>query len=172
MAMAAQVESLLARTGARYELLAHPGSQTSIQTADLADIPGDRLVKGVVLEDEQGKLIAALPATRSVHIGHLTTQLDRRLRLADEDEIPALFPDCKPGAVPPLGPAYDLRMIVDASLDAQQEVYFEAGDHEHLVHMSAAQYRSLIGSAPRVRFAVEERHQGAGGKPTRPPAPG
>ena len=80
------------------------------------------------------------------------------MRLADEDQLPPLFPDCKPGAIPPLGPAYGLRMIVDASLDAQEEVYFEAGDHEHLVKMSAGQFRALIGSAPRVEFAVAERH--------------
>src|SRR5688572_2450264 len=111
MAMAPQVEQLLARAGARYELVAHPRSRTSIQTADYADIPGDRLVKAVMLEDEQGKLMAALPSTRSVHMGHLTTQLDRRVRLADEDELPPLFPECEPGAIPPLGPAYGLRMV-------------------------------------------------------------
>ena len=158
MAMAPQVEKLLARSGARYELLSHPRSQTSIQTADYADIPGDKLVKAVMLEDEQGKVMAALPATRSVHIGHLTTQLERRMRLADEDELAALFPDCKPGAIPPLGPAYGLRMIVDASLDAQDEVYFEAGDHEHLVKMGRAAFMQLLGAAPRIDFAAAERH--------------
>jgi Ala-tRNA(Pro) deacylase len=102
--------------------------------------------------------LAALAATRSVHLGHLTTQLERRVRLADEDEIPGLFPDCKPGAIPPLGPAYGLRMVVDAGLDALAEVYFEAGDHEHLVRMPAAQFRALIGPAPRVDLAARERH--------------
>ena len=158
MAMAPRIGKLLAQAGARYELVAHPRSQTSIQAADYADIPGDKLVKAVVLEDGQGKVMAALPSTRSVHIGHLTTQLERRMRLADEDELPPLFPDCSPGAIPPLGPAYGLRMIVDASLDGQDEVYFEAGDHEHLVRMDAAQFRALIGAAPRVEFAVVERH--------------
>jgi Ala-tRNA(Pro) deacylase len=158
MAMAPQVEKLLAQAGARYQLVSHPRSHTSIQTADYADIPGDRLVKAVLLEDEQGKVMAALPSTRSVHIGHLTTQLDRRLRLADEDELPGLFPDCRPGAFPPVGPAYGLRMIVDSSLDAAGEVYFEAGDHESLVRMDGAEFLRIIGTAPRVDFAVAERH--------------
>ena len=158
MPIAGRLEDYLARKGAKYDLVAHPHSQTSIQTADYADIPGDRLVKAVVLEDGQGKVIAALPATRSVHIGHLSTQLDRRLRLADEDELPDLFPDCEPGAIPPLGPAYGLRMIVDRSLDAAREIYFEAGDHQHLVRLDGAKYRELIGAAPRVDFATPERH--------------
>ena len=158
MAVAPQVEKLLRATGARYELVAHPRSETSIQSAGYAGIPGDRLVKAVVLEDEQGKLLAVLPATRSVHIGYLTTQLGRRMRLADEDEIPGLFPDCRPGAIPPLGAAYGLRMIVDASLDAAGDVYFEAGDHEHLVRIDGAKFRELSGAAPRVEFAASERH--------------
>ena len=169
MAMAPQVEKLLALSGARYELVAHPRSRTSIQTADYADIPGDRLVKAVVLEDEQGKLMAVLPSTRSVHMGHLTTQLERRVRLADEDELPSIFPDCAPGAVPPLGPVYGLRMVVDTSLDALDEVYFEAGDHQHLVRMDAARFRELLGAAPRVDFGAHERH--ATQKPMAPSSP-
>ena len=158
MAMAPRLEKLLAQAGARYELVAHPRSRTSIQTADYADIPGDRLVKAVVLEDEQGKLLAVLPSTRSVHLGHLTTRLDRRVRLADEDEIPGLFPDCRPGAIPALGTAYGVRMIVDASLEGEGEVYFEAGDHEHLVRMDGAKFGELLGASPRVDFAARERH--------------
>jgi Ala-tRNA(Pro) deacylase len=158
MPMAPNVESYLARSGARYDVIAHPRSRTSIETADLADVPGDRLVKGVLLQDDEGKVLAVLPATRSVHIGHLTTQLNRRLRLADEADLASVFPDCRPGAIPPLGPAYGLRTIVDDGLDGEEEVYFEAGDHEHLVHMTASQFRALIGPAEKVHFAVPERH--------------
>ena len=47
---------------------------------------------------------------------------------------------------------------MDASLDAARDVYFEAGDHEHLLHITAAQYRSLIEPAEKVHFGVPERH--------------
>ena len=166
MGLAPRLETWLARNGARYDVVAHPRSHTSIETADLADIPGDRLVKGVVLEDDEGKLLAVLPATRSVHIGHLTTQLNRRLRLADPGDLPGVFSDCEAGAIPPVGPAYGLRTLVDDSLDGEQEVYFEAGDHEHLVHMTASQFRALIGPAEKVHFAVSQRH--ATSRPLRP----
>ena len=158
MAMAPRLQELLGKAGVRYQLVPHPRSRTSIETADYADIPGDRLVKAVVLEDEQGKLLAVLPSTRSVHLGHLTTQLDRRVRLADEDEIPELFPDCKPGAIPPVGAAYGLRMVVDSALAGDGDVYFEAGDHENLVRVQAARFAQLLGGATRVDFAARERH--------------
>lgn len=158
MAMAPRVESYLARHGAKYDLLAHPHSQSSIETADRANIPGDHLVKAVVLKDDDGMMLAVLPSTLSVHIGHLTTELERKFRLADEQELQGLFPDCEPGAVPPIGPAYGLRTLVDDSLDAREDVYFEAGDHEHVVHMTAVQFMQLLGNAERVHFGKAERH--------------
>lgn len=69
---------------------------------------------------------AVLPATRSIQPSHLGTQLNRRVRLAD-----------------------GLRTIVDDELEAREEVYFEAGDHENLVHMTAAQFMALLGSSQR-----------------------
>jgi Ala-tRNA(Pro) deacylase len=158
MPLARRLEDHLVRNDAKYDIVAHRYSHDSIETADFADIPGERLVKSVLLEDDDGKLLAVLPATLSVHIGHLGTKLQRRLRLADPGEVQGVFPDCRDGAVPPLGAAYGLRNIVDDSLEAQPEVYFEAGDHEHLVHMTGAQFLALLGPAERVHFGVRERH--------------
>ena len=75
------------------------------------------------------------------------------LQLADEAEFIALFSDCDRGALPPLGGIYGLPMMVDEAADAQPEVYFEAGDHEHLVHMTQAEFYRLSSGAPRARFS-------------------
>ena len=147
----------MARHGDTSDVVAHPRSDSSIGPADLANVPGDRLVKAVVLKDDDGVLLAVLPSTLSVPIGHLTTELERTLRLADEDELRGLFPDCEPGAVPPLGAAYGVRTIVDDSLEAREDVYFEAGDHEHLVHMSGARFMELLAPARRAHFGRAER---------------
>ncbi len=157
MAMAPLVEDYLSRHEARYDIVAHPRSRFSIETAAAADVPGDRLVKAVLLEDDDGMVLAVLPSTCSVHLGHLSHETHRRLRLADEGELHGVFTDCEPGAIPPLGPAYGVRTILDESLQAQPEVYFEAGDHEHLVHMTAAQFMALVGPATTVHFAKAQR---------------
>lgn len=161
MAMPPLVEDYLSRHDARYDLVAHPRSRFSIETADAADVPGERLVKAVLLEDDDGMVLAVLPSTRSVHLGHLGTETHRRLRLADERELQGVFTDCQPGAIPPLGPAYGVRMILDDSLEAQPDVFFEAGDHEHLVHMTAAQFMALVGPARMVHFATPQRRHPA-----------
>ena len=157
MAIPARVQQFLESRGARYDVVSHPRSVNSIDTADRADIHGDLLVKTVVLEDDDGMLLAILPSTRSVHIGHLAKELDLPLRLADERDLPSVFPDCSLGAIPPLGAAYGLRTILDDTVEEQQEVFFEAGDHEHLIHMTGAQFAALIDPAPRAHFSQAER---------------
>jgi Ala-tRNA(Pro) deacylase len=46
-----------------------------------------------------------------------------------------------------------LLQLADEALDAQPEVYFEAGDHEHLVHMTQAEFLRLTADAPRAHFS-------------------
>ncbi|HEX5129952.1 MAG TPA: YbaK/EbsC family protein [Usitatibacter sp.] len=170
MALPPLVEDYLTRHGAKYDVVAHPRSTSSVETAELARIPGERLVKSVVLrDDDDAVLLAVLPSTLSVHIGHLSEETHRRLRLADEGDLQGVFPDCSLGAIPPLGPAYGVRIILDDSLDAQEDVWFEAGDHEHLVHMTTGQFMALVGPAQKVHFGVTTLRQA---NPMRPPGPG
>jgi len=42
-----------------------------------------------------------------------------------------------------VGGAYGLKRMVDKDLLQQSETYFEAGDHEHLVKMSGANFQAL-----------------------------
>lgn len=147
----------MARAGVRYDVVSHPHSHCTSEAAELAHVSGDCVAKSVVLEDEDGLLMAVLPSTFSVRLGRLSREMNRRLRLATEDELQGAFPDCSLGAVPPLGPAYGIRTIVDDSLETQPEVYFEAGDHERLVHVTGEQFRTLMRDAGRGHFARKMR---------------
>lgn len=144
MAIARRLEWYLERTGVWFEVLPHPHSETSLQTAREARIPANRLAKPVLLEDEDGYLLAVLPATRRVDVGRLSYALHRKLELASEEEIRNLFPDCESGAMPPLGMAYQIPIVFDDALFALPEVYFEAGDHEDVVHMNGCDFCALL----------------------------
>jgi Ala-tRNA(Pro) deacylase len=88
-----------------------------------------------------------------VDLGELHRQLNRNLGLATEEEIGGLFGDCEPGALPPIGTAYGMDTIVDDVLAEQPEIYFEAGDHEQLIHVSAEAFESLLGEARHANFS-------------------
>ncbi|MGI9450905.1 MAG: aminoacyl-tRNA deacylase, partial [Geminicoccaceae bacterium] len=76
--------------------------------------------------------------------------------LASEQEVGRLFPDCELGAIPALGWAYGLDVIVDDSLATQDEIWFEAGDHRSLIEVGGDQFRRLLGAAPHGVFSIHD----------------
>ncbi len=152
MPIARSVELFLKEHAVDYELVHHPHSVTSMRTARLAHVPGVQLAKSVLLEDEAGYLMAVIPSTHRIDLGKLHHQRQRQIGLAVEREVAELFPDCDPGAIPAIGAAYLVETIIDDTLLAQPDVYFEAGDHEELVHMSGADFGAMMAGVPHGQF--------------------
>lgn len=157
MSIATRVETHMRQCGAPYDVVAHTRSRNSMQTAEFAKVPGERLAKCVVLEDDDGYVVAVLPSSSHVRIGKLSRELNRKLRLATEDELPNLFTDCELGAIPPMGLAYGIKTVMDDSLAGQPEIYFEAGDHEQLIHMRGADFMAMMRDAEHARFSRKPR---------------
>ncbi|HUT41007.1 MAG TPA: YbaK/EbsC family protein [Gammaproteobacteria bacterium] len=145
MAIASTISNYLAEHGVEYDILSHPHTSTSGESAQASHIPGSRLAKSVILEDDLGYVMVVLPATRQVDLGELHRQMNRNLGLATESELGQLFRDCEIGALPALGPAYGIETLVDDLIAEQPDIYFEAGDHEQLIHVSAEVFNMLLG---------------------------
>jgi Ala-tRNA(Pro) deacylase len=153
MTIAKQLEAHLKAHSIDYELIPHPHSESSMVTAAAAHVPGDRLAKAVIVKDGDEYLMVVVPSDYHVHLGALHKKLGRDVGLATEPELVSLCPDCDEGAVPPVGAAYGLKSLVEKDLLEQSEVYFEAGDHEHLVKMTGSNFRVLQGDAETVEVA-------------------
>ena len=156
MSIATSVDAYLARSGVDYDLVAHDRTSTSSQSAQAAHISGDKLAKCVMLQDDSGYVMAILPASHRLDMAALDEQLGRSLSLADEDELKGMFADCEPGAMPPLGRAYGVEAVVDDGLLKVEDVYFEAGDHLALVHVSGMDFLKLMGNAKLL--TISQRH--------------
>ena len=154
MAIAYKLENYMVQHGIKYDVVTHEHSHNSMETAQLAHVPGDRLAKSVILEDDDGFVMAILPSTCHIKLGRLSRELNRKLRLATEKELPTLFGDCELGAIPPVGLAYGMTTVIDDSLADQPEIYFEAGDHEKLIRMDREDFMALMGHAGHARFAA------------------
>jgi Ala-tRNA(Pro) deacylase len=138
-----------------FEMLVHRHTLTSRQTAREAHVPDRRIAKGVLFCDDQDYVLAVVPASRRVDAQRLCRVLGRReLALAGEDELALMFPDCEVGAVPALGEAYGVRSVVDASLRGEDDVYLEAGDHQHLVRVPGGAFQRLLSSAAWGEFSA------------------
>ena len=99
-----------------FDLVEHPYSRSSMESAESAHIPGNQLAKCVVLEDDEGFIMAVVPSTHRIDISILDRYLGRKLDLATEERLRELFYDCEVGAFPPIGGAYGAGMRVDDSL--------------------------------------------------------
>src|SRR3989475_10206372 len=149
MTIAASVQDCLVREGVHYEMITHERTPDSNHSAHAAHIPGDRLAKCVMLEDDQGYLMAVVPASHKVDLGAVRRQLNRELGLVTDRELVELFKDCEPGALPPLGLAYGIDTILDQSLVDAPDNYFEAGDHRALGLVSGSGLLKMIAKPPR-----------------------
>lgn len=144
MAVAETVKRFLDQQAIDYELVPHPHTGSSHETAEAAHVPEDHIAKGVVVKDQIGYALVVIPADNRVELEHLRKELNRDLHLASEPEIGKLFSDCEIGAVPPLGIAYGVETFLDDSLTSLANLYFEAGDHDQLIHVNADDFATLL----------------------------
>lgn len=155
MAIAITLHEYLDSRCIGYDVIEHPYTNASMNTAQVAHIPGRMLAKSVLLEDDEGFLMAVIPSTSHVDLGALHRRFDRRLGLSTEDKLNRLFSDCEPGAIPPIGEAYGLDVIVDEALGHCPDVYFEAGDHTHLIHVNGKDFMQVVGHLEHGRYSRE-----------------
>ena len=146
MRMAKTLQQRLDQANCDYDIISHPHSATSLESARTAGVPAERVAKSVMLDDRHGNYImAVLPANR--HMDMSKVRMAGAWQLTRESALPMLFGDCERGAIPAMGDAYQIKMLLDSSLTRQGDVYLEAGDHDHLIHMSMEQYLKLVPQA-------------------------
>jgi Ala-tRNA(Pro) deacylase len=153
MAIAQTVKTFLDSHQVHYDVVQHSPALSSMKTAAAAHVPGNRLAKSVILKDDVGYVMAIVPSTHRIELGRLHREMHRPLGLATESETCAIFSDCDTGAIPALGPAYGMMTVVDEALVNQPDIFFEAGDHEELIHLSGSEYGMLMSDARHGRIS-------------------
>ena len=78
------------------------------------------------------------------------------LRLATENELDALFPDCETGAMPPFGPLYGQQVVVDERLTEDRYIVFDGGTHSNAIQMRYVDFARLI--RPTVGWFARRPH--------------
>ena len=151
MAIAEKVKSYLDKRRILYDVHEMDPFISLLQAAEFGEIPPETIAKGVVLKDELGLLLVVLPATRRIDTDALSKMLHRKVELAEEAQINAVFPDCAPRFVAPIGEAYGVRTIVDDSLVGAVTVYFSAGDGSCLIEISGKEFFGFLGNARLAR---------------------
>lgn len=128
-----------------YQLVSHRFTDTAFNAAKSAHITAACMVKGVLLHDDKGYLMAAISANKDIDLENVNTRLRRKLSLVEENTLVCILNDCKKGAVPALGEAFGIPTIWDKDLVYQPGFYIEAGNHEDLIRLSYFDFMALMG---------------------------
>ena len=154
MSIPLRLTQYLDQQGVDYDIWSHRPSRTSAETARLAHVQPAQLAKPVLLEDNDGYLMAVIPSDRRVEVGRLAQLLQRKgLRLSDERWIATRFTDCDPGTAPSLGMPWGVETVVDETLESPSTVFLECGDHECLLQMTHNEFHRLMRSQRHGRFS-------------------
>ena len=135
-------------------LIHHKATESAFDSARASHVPVISMVKGVVLEDDEGYIMAAIPADCHLDVDELRRCTGRNLTLVDEYQLVELFRDCEIGAIPALGQAYGMTTVWDEQLAFSGKYFIEAGDHENLLEISHIDFMELMKTMPHGNIAL------------------
>jgi Ala-tRNA(Pro) deacylase len=139
-----RLRSFLDSQHADYTLSVHPKAFTAREVAYAEHLPAREVAKTVVVFGDAEYHMVVIPASKLVDFQELRPALGlSQVRLATEDELNNLFPDCELGAMPPFGGPYGLTVYLDSSLAGEPEITFNAGTHREVLHMRTAEFRRI-----------------------------
>ena len=132
----AAIHEFLQAAHVPYTVVPHPPAFTAREEAAATHVPGRDWGKVVVCFIDGEPVEAVVPAPAFVNLARLLELAGgHEIRLAEEEELQRLFPDCEVGAMPPFGPLYGHTVFVDAELALEPELVFNAGTHREAIAM-------------------------------------
>lgn len=139
-----KVDELLMNRHIPFERLHHRPAYTAQRLAQILHVSGKEVAKTVLLRTDQGYVLTVLPANQKVDLDNVRRCLGSEwVQIGSEVEMDRLFPDCERGAMPPFGSMYHLPTLVDESLAADEQIVFEAQNHEEAIRMTYQDYEAL-----------------------------
>ncbi|MGB1272184.1 MAG: aminoacyl-tRNA deacylase [Endozoicomonas sp.] len=155
MSIAPKLKSFLNNCQVDYEVVSHPYSNRALNTAHVACVPVKNMAKAVVLQDQDGYVMAIVPSINKLILRWLNARLNRHLHLVTETGLDHLFPDCEEGAVPAMGIAYGMKTCWDDELNAVQDLYLQGGNHRELIHLQREQFKKLLQGQPHAAISCD-----------------
>ncbi len=144
MAILERLRAFLEKNHAEYAHTEHPLAYTAREVASAEHLPAREVAKSVVIFGDGSHHLLLVPANRLVDFHEVRVALGlNQARMATEDELKRLFPDCELGAMPPFGSLYNIPVYLDENLAGEETIAFNAGTHRDVIHMTTAEFRRL-----------------------------
>ena len=145
MPFSSKLQAFLEINQVPFKHTVHPLAYTAREVASVEHLPPRDVAKVVIISADNGYQMVVLPANRALDLSELRASLGlSHARLATEEEVGRLFPDCDLGAMPPFGNLYKMPVYVDSGLALDDWIAFNAGSHTDVLHMRFKDYRWLV----------------------------
>jgi Ala-tRNA(Pro) deacylase len=144
-----RLKAFLEELAVPYHIIVHRRDYTAQEAAADTHTRGRDYAKTVVLSVDGEYVEVVLPAPERLDLGAIRRQIGARdVRLASEEELRRLCPDCEIGAEPPFGNLYGVPVFMSRDLTFDDEITFNGGSHEDAVRMRTRDFERVV--HPRV----------------------
>lgn len=121
----------LTELGIRFQVLPHAPSNTAMGEALALGVPAEDVAKAVLLDVDDGHVLAVVPASRKVDLDLVCDALgEDHVHLASEAEVARDFPAYELGALPPLPSLLRVPVVIDPTLLVHPRATFAAGTQD------------------------------------------
>jgi len=169
MAIQRSIETFLRQQRIPFTTFGHPPAFTAQEEAAASHVTGWHWAKSVVCMADGRPIFAVLPAPCIVDFDRLQRLVGaEEVRLATEDELAHLFPDCEPGTAPPFGELYGLPVFVDCRLVGDPEMVFDGGRHTSAICMHYGDFAEVAHPVVGNFGCLPDRDQRNDSAPARP----
>lgn len=140
-----QLKTFLDQNKVKYVSIQHSLAYTAQEIAESAHIPAKQLAKTVIIK-LNGKLgMVVLPANIKVDLEKFKSLTGTKdVKLASEMEFKDKFPGCEVGAMPPFGNLYGMDVFVEQTLEEDEKIAFNAGNHSELIQLAYQDFKNLV----------------------------
>jgi len=144
MTVSPTISKFLASSNAKFTVIPHEKTTTLEETAEVAHIPYAKMLRAVILTDDENYFMAVLPVTHVLDFHAIQKVLGRDIKVAKYQTFSKRFDCCQYGCIPPLGAPFNMGMLIDNSVRDMEEVYIEPGSHTDVLKFRTNDFLALL----------------------------
>ncbi len=149
MEITPRLTNFLAHYRVLYEVRRVPDETPPLDLPGRLGLPARSLVKTIPFHHKGEVALFVLPIECELDPKRVASLFgDRLSRPYTVDEVACYFPDCEPGAIPPLGEPYGASVYIDRCVPIHRKISFPGGSSTQLVRLPYPVFDLLVQPVP------------------------
>ncbi len=138
-----RIKAFLKEENIKYKEFHHKPVYTSKEAAEIRGVQLNSGAKALILKTDKGNVMAVISAIDKLNSKAFRKNLGyKRVSFVDKETLKKLT-GLEPGAVPPFGKMFGLKVYVDRNLTNQEFIDFNAGTHTDSIEIKTTDYLEI-----------------------------